>query len=660
VDLSGCYGELLARTSVYWGQPVVLEPGEDARTLREEVEYVSKLADRDAWIIRVSGPITGLLNALIPSTPGALTSANFRKREGVRRRQAREAFRADQRSDRHAMRDAAGSRLYGRVVEGGVVTWATWAMIQALPAGARASYEALKAESVIFYPRDFVASTPDEYEALVCRSRREGLPWQSTFDAERWEVVTHERLDERHVALRYRIGEDSRRINDLRQEAKRANDAGRDKLWKTTVNTMFGVLASPHLPTGNFVAANQVTAWGRALAFAMSQSLNAVQTITDGVSYRRDQVPAAPYADCLEAQADYPVRRAEGGIAFKATGEVPDDTSFTPWYRAHVKAFFNVSGSQYDDLFDVHELIHKTVKVGGQATLAFDALGCDGAGNYFKCLREEGGRWVVTDQASRGFRREARKVLEPWLLLAYSLDHAGALPPLVLDRDLLSVRQAAQQARKALRKGAERVVLPLGFELEKVLGYQVIKMSAFIFDTPQQHAAVLRQVERFKQKAGCGLDILALRRSYRERKEGSLSDLAQEVHDLIREGRNDLAAMLNVRKLSPALRAVAAGRLKDLQELKARAEQDLLRRMLVTERQAEEHLTGWLLTREHLPLLDRILICRRRNSLLGYVPNVHMSPQPDFVHDRRRHLWVIGAGLLDQASFASRSSRLCR
>jgi hypothetical protein len=61
------------------------------------------------------------------------------------------------------------------------------------------------------------------------------------------------------------------------------------------------VLASPHLPTQNVVAANVVTGTARALAFAMALALNAHTVITDGGLYRADQIPAGRLADCLSS-----------------------------------------------------------------------------------------------------------------------------------------------------------------------------------------------------------------------------------------------------------------------------------------------------------------------------------------------------------------------
>jgi hypothetical protein len=602
VDLSGCYAAILSRMSVYWGRPVILERGRTARTLREEVEAVAAIADRDAWLIRVSGPITGILNALIPSSPDALTTTNYDRRLRASRRQRTQR---PQRAAPWLARQGGGARLYARAVESGVVTWATWAMIQALPEEARAGYENLTAESVVLYPRELVADTPEQYEQLVRRLQRDDLPWESMLDLSQGEIVTRERLTERHVALRHRIGEDVRRFIALREAAKAVNDVVVDKVWKTTANAVYGVLASEHLVTSNFVAANQVTAWARALAFALSQALNAIQTITDGATYRRDQIPACTYADCLREQPVYPLQRAEEGLAFLPAEAVPDDDAdFTRWYREHVRQFFGIAGPEHDDLFGAHELVHKKCSKGGRV---FDALGCHGSGSYVKCVQGQQGEWKVTDHASRGLGRKSKEVLQPWLLTAFSRDCIDALPPLSSDSILLSVSQALQKARKALREGAEAVVLPLGFDLSHPLNFHLLKLSAFVFDTPEQRTAVLKQVQRFEKWTGCGLELLALRRGYRGRAQGSLTDLANALHRVIRAGDRDFASALNVRKLSPILRELGDGRKETLAAMKAAAEKDLRQRMESAKLRPEARLTGWVLTREHLGLLDQVL-----------------------------------------------------
>ena len=134
----------------------------------------------------------------------------------------------------------------------------------------------------------------------------------------RLEQVTVERLDAEYASLRFPIGEQARRIQGFREEARKKEGKGSaaELGWKQHANSMYGVAASRHMAVNNVVLANVVTATARALAFAMSQSLNAIQTITDGCSYRRDQIPSGTFADCLATAPDYPIRRLEAGVGF--------------------------------------------------------------------------------------------------------------------------------------------------------------------------------------------------------------------------------------------------------------------------------------------------------------------------------------------------------
>jgi len=87
VDLAGCYNQVISGLNVYWGRPVIFEPGRRKLTLQEAVDFASSQADPDAWLIRVSGPLSGYPNALIPSTEEAITSHNYKTklRRGKRR-----------------------------------------------------------------------------------------------------------------------------------------------------------------------------------------------------------------------------------------------------------------------------------------------------------------------------------------------------------------------------------------------------------------------------------------------------------------------------------------------------------------------------------------------------------------------------------------------
>jgi hypothetical protein len=136
-------------------------------------------------------------------------------------------------------------------------------MIQALPDGLRREYEGLRADSIVFYPNKLVAEDGRDYDRLVARYAAEGLPWEEELDLDGLEQVRRTRIDAEYVSLRYPICEYAAKVGEFRAAARQAGGkgSGLDLAWKVHANSMYGVLASPHLPTSNFLAANQVTSW---------------------------------------------------------------------------------------------------------------------------------------------------------------------------------------------------------------------------------------------------------------------------------------------------------------------------------------------------------------------------------------------------------------
>jgi hypothetical protein len=481
------------------------------------------------------------------------------------------------------------------------VTWATWLLIQALPADVRKQYEQLTADTLAFYPRALTAGNGEEFDALVRRHRNQELPWQAELDLAGLELVQRERIDADFVSLRFPVGDYARRIGEFRNAAqeKEGKDSGADLAWKVHANTIYGVLGSSYLPTNNFVAGNVITAHARAEAFALSQALNAIQTITDGCTYRLDQIPACSFAECLRLKPDYPVRRAEDGdgIPFVDPKTIPqDDNAFTAWCRGHVKRFFEVEGEEYDRLFGTHTLEHKRTKKTRR--VAFDALGCDGSSNYLKATQDGQGGWQVEGFKARSFGPESKRVLQDWLVGAYATDAMTELPPVTEDVHLLSFDQAGKKAQRALQSGVQEVVFPLRAEYRKVSVYKALKASAFIFETPEQRAAVLKQVQKFEKKTGAGLELLCLRRTYMGRRQGSLVDLAEQLYRLIRQGGSNVNKLFNLNKLTAALKDLAARRVTDIASRKKQAEADLLARIDASRLDPATLVTAYLLSAE--------------------------------------------------------------
>jgi len=608
VDISGCYNGILANMNVYWGRPVVLEPGSRAMTLAEAVEFVrARAAGDDAWFLRVTGDITGIPNTLIPSTLDAVTADNYR----VEVQRARLAAFRKQLDD--ADEQSEGAKLFSRRIESGVITRATWLMIQALPGASRREYENLRVDAMVFYHRELVASSGPDYDAKVTERWSDELPWESRLDDEPLQLIHREPLDQDYVSLRFPIAEYARRIGEMRAKAKdiHGKGSGQDFAWKQQANTMYGVLVCPHHPTNNVVAGNVITAQARAEAFAIMQALNGIQVITDGCSYRRDRIPACTFAECLRIMPDYTLRHADedSGIPFLDPSQIPeDDQEFTSWYRDHMKRFFEVDGDEYDRLLSIHALEHKKTgseKLSSRERGSFDAMCCDGSGNYIKLRRSEDG-WAVDECKMRGYGRDSKAVLERWIPQAYSTDTMESLPPITSDSVLLKLNRAKQQARKAMVHGQiPAVYLPLSLEMSTIRCFKVIKPSAFVFQTPSQRKLVMRQIEKFQRATGCGLDLLVLRWPKDERARHSITAVAEDLYAYIQDGGRDLTKKFNLKvPRSQRERQLVEDRRKKLQQLKDQADRELFARIDVAQLSEDEILTGIIVTPENRHLVE--------------------------------------------------------
>jgi len=587
VDMSSCYSRIVSRLNMYAGRPVIHEPGDNRMSLKEAVTWARKHADDDAWMIRVTGDLPSGVNSLIPSTLEATTAESLKRRH-------RSKGRAQHKS----------ARLFSHRIESGIVTHATWTVIQSLPKALRAEYQALDAESIVLYPREFVAGTPQEFDRLTEQRRHGQLGWDGTVDFRKKLIIENTRLDDTYVAMRFPIQDYARRFVEFRKQAQQefGKGSGLDRAYKEQANTMYGVLATEHLPTQNFVAANYITAMARANAWMMAMVLNAVQTITDGVTYRRDQIPACNFAHCLQRKPDYPLLRPDGGeIPFLSPDRIPeDDAGFTTWLRERAKWFFHASGADFDKLVAQPMMEHKMIESTGSP--AFDALACDGSGNYLKCLVTEDGV-QIGDVKMRGFGPKYRGPILDWILATYPHDRIEGLCPIVEDVDLLKLTPAIQAAKRAIRAGHPVVYLPLGLPIRKPRLFKAIKLSAFILRTPSQHRKLSRQEARFVGKTGCGLEVLCLRQRYGREQSLGLSELASRLYDYIREDGQDLTQEFNLNRLSRRLADEV--RASEIIELRRAANADLAQMIDIKNLSDEARKTGIYVNARSPLLSDR-------------------------------------------------------
>jgi hypothetical protein len=564
VDLVSCYARIISRMNVYWGRPVVHEPGDNRMTLHQAVDLLSGYCDPDAWYIRVSGNIKAGHNALIPSTRDAITEADYRKK-------------------RPKTEDRPGARLFSAEINSGIVTAATWAMIQAMPAELRKEYQQLSAESIVFYQRMKVAVDGVEYDRISGEVGLKPLPWSGSIDLENQVQTTKEPIDANYVSLKFEIGDLAQAMIDQRKKAEDCSEKknGRALSWKLMANSLYGVLGSEHFPTGNAVAANVITATARAGAFSLVQSLNGYQVITDGCTYRRDQIPACTYAECLRLQPDYAIHRVEAGgpIPFLDPAEVPiDDAEFTAWYREHSRRFFGIEGETTNQPFAIHDLEHK--KTAGRTT--FDAIACMGAADYAKCNLRPDGSWNVEETKIRGMSDRSKIKINDWILSTLPNDYLENLPPVTEDIRLLKVGEAKARARQFLRKGAQRVALPLGHHDIRVRAYNAIRHSAFIFQDARQSKMLKRQIDKFTKKYRSGLEILALKRGYRGRPAGSLTAILSSIYDHVQAGKRGLTKTLNLSRATPVIKPASEERIAVIQGLQDDARKDLYGRIDAT------------------------------------------------------------------------------
>jgi len=252
-------------------------------------------------------------------------------------------------------------------------------------------------------------------------------------------------------------------------------------------------------------------------------------------------------------------------------------------------------------VFDTHALEHK--KISKSKQVALDAMGCDGSGNYLKATQTCDGGWQVEDFAARSYGRRSKEAIQEWLVRTYSNDTLTELAPVAEDTELLAFTKAAQQARAVLKGGVEVAFFPLGLERRKVMNYRALKASGFLFNRPEQRAAIVKAWVKFEGKSGAGLEALALRRSYGGRRQGSLEDLAEELYRLIRNDEDNLTKLLNLNKLSQTVLSATSPRSTQIKQRKAEIDQAFWETIDATNLVPEALPTAYLVTAAEIELI---------------------------------------------------------
>ncbi len=534
LDMRGCYNQISHAMNLYCNRPVVIEPGKDCVTLVAMVQALQQSSAPDAWFIRVSGTIVAGQNTLISSTVDAITVANYSKR---RRRQVKPRGTGSK------------SRLYTQAIQSGIVTAATWAVIQALPDALRRDYEALEAESGVVYLNRLIAADGPQFDALVQKLGTPRVGWSTGLDLEHLCLRTIEPITAEHVCLQVPFGDWNQRMGQFRTEARQEKSSagpGHEQTFKLLSNSTYGAVACRHFAVGNVVAANIITAAGRAAAWTMFQALNGFQVITDGCTYRRDQIPAVPLGECLRLQPDYLVGRAEAGgpIPFLPTDQVPlDDREFDVWFRKHVRWFLGQTETSPIERFPFEHKAHKD-------RTKFDVLVCDGVSNDIKFARStRSDRWIYLGSSRRGFSPRSKRRIARWAIAELQSDRLARVPPLGSMVKRLGIKDAVAVTSRSLVLGHGRpVVVPLGYTRRSIGRYKPVRLSAFLCANEHQWTRLLKQCQAFEDRHHLGLEALAFRQKWQDRPQGSLRAVVRTIGDLIRSGRPDLSQALHTHR----------------------------------------------------------------------------------------------------------------
>jgi|GEM_PF-3343689 len=549
IDCSQCYSSIAENISIYVGEPMLEEPGKNTMNLKEAIKWVGeRAAGSDAFFIKVTGRISGSIpNCLIPSTCDATHTGNYRDREESARKQGRAIEMILESED-------GASGLFSKEITSGTVCQATWDLIQVLPKGLREDYEALRVDSIVFYHKKFVAKNVDEYREKMSRFKDVDVPFSDGLDLEENWMNRRDRIDHRHVCLEVNFETLIQRLRKERSslQGQEVQNLGLAQLMKLLSNTIYGVLASENMDMSNIVAANVITATGRAMAFMLQMSLNGFQVITDGTCYRTDQVPAETLRQCLMKDAGYFLRRPDGKIRFQKSKTIPvEPKPLTVWLRKRISEFLEDSQNSLKRWLDIFEFSHKKCDEG---RVDFDGLICHGSSNYMKLRMDQDG-WVIKKFKARGFSDEAKQILGPWLLATASTDNFHQPAPICREEALLNLTEAKAivskllDSEESLDRGVDRGLelrFPLGFLNAKFKKYNLFNDSSFIFTDNDKRQVYIRAQKKLRLRYGVGLELVAMLRTHPNRKKGSIKDLARIVFEWANSDSMNLSRKLNL------------------------------------------------------------------------------------------------------------------
>lgn len=281
IDISGAYGNGLRNQDYPIGKPLVIEyPTKSAinayMTLRQFLKkYRSELVP-GLWFARVSsihGELLKHKQDLFQSWEPPRDLDNLRVSQSVSQ------------SDNWFTEDDPGlTKIFTNEIRMTVLTHDSLQWIENCCSKQQQKelFDNLIVKTALFYPASLECSSVENL--LVMVGNHKGKNTTSYKDGTK-------KRNEQECHSWYRVSMKDLIVDVLLNERKKhPKNTPLNTLYKLCLNTVYGVMVSPHFKIGNVCVGNNVTARVRVFAWCMEKGFNGFQTITDGCAFELNRV----------------------------------------------------------------------------------------------------------------------------------------------------------------------------------------------------------------------------------------------------------------------------------------------------------------------------------------------------------------------------------
>jgi hypothetical protein len=387
LDESSCYATVLSSMRLYLGQPRVHTFLNNHPTLKERYEQIKALGiPKDAWYLIVNGRLNKATNTLIYS--------DLRFKEGFLQNDYK-SFSFDdfvnEEKETLTLYDSgkitepsSHSKILTKEIWMGKVTEATITALSDLPSDWFEEFLNLEVACEIYYDPSLMTYSLAEYKNLVNKLPDDkfqvtDIPTDNLGKMAKW-IPTKS-----NAVLVFDIGKHYQEIKKIRAQYKTAKDPIQE-IFKLTLNSTYGIMASLVLKINNPVAANWITSCARAAAWRMTYALNGGAPITDGTMLNNDTVPyGLTFKEIITKYPNY-LTEYESSITnnFPKEWKPTHENDFNKIYLEHLQAFIEKS-DWLVEMFDYALKGEKNPKTDEKTEyFTFDTYYNTGAGNYVK------------------------------------------------------------------------------------------------------------------------------------------------------------------------------------------------------------------------------------------------------------------------------------